>query len=75
MAEASMSAQHYVGCDNCEENPAKFLCKACEGRLCEHVKSIMKRKKLLEIMRYCYCLQKMKTCWIFFCVLTMQRRS
>lgn len=49
MAKASTSAQHYLECDNCEENPATFLCKACEGRLCEPLKSIMKRKQYSKI--------------------------
>lgn len=46
MARASTSAQHYVGCDNCEENPATFLCKACEGRLCEPCKINHEKKKI-----------------------------
>lgn len=46
MARSSTSAQHYVGCDNCEENPATFLCKACEGRLCEPCKINHEKKKI-----------------------------
>lgn len=38
MAKTSTSAQHYVGCGKCEENPATFLCKECVGRLCEPCK-------------------------------------
>lgn len=46
MAKAPESAQHYVECDNCEENPAKFLCKTCAGHLCEPCKSKHERKKI-----------------------------
>lgn len=46
MAKASTSAQHYVGCDNCEENPATFLCKECVGRLCEPCKINHEKKKI-----------------------------
>lgn len=46
MAKASLSAQHYLECDNCEENPAKFLCKTCIGHLCEACKSHHERKKI-----------------------------
>lgn len=46
MAKASLSAQHYLECDNCEENPAKFLCKTCTGHLCEACKSKHERKKI-----------------------------
>lgn len=46
MAKASTSAQHYLDGDNCEENPATFLCKACEGRLCEPCKINHEKKKI-----------------------------
>lgn len=46
MAKASTSAQHYLECDNCEENPAKFLCKVCAGHLCEPCKIKHKQKKI-----------------------------
>lgn len=46
MAKTSTSAQHYLECDNCEENPAKFLCKMCAGHLCEQCKSKHERKKI-----------------------------
>lgn len=46
MAKASSSAQHYLECDNCEKNPAKFLCKTCTGHLCEPCKSKHERKKI-----------------------------
>ncbi|XP_078330817.1 uncharacterized protein LOC144624746 [Crassostrea virginica] len=29
MPEYSSRAQHFVECDKCEENPAKFVCKTC----------------------------------------------
>lgn len=45
MAKMS-SAQHYLECDNCEENPAKFLCKTCVGHLCEQCKRKHDMKKL-----------------------------
>lgn len=46
MAKASTSAQHYLECDNCEENPAQFLCKVCAGYLCEPCKIKHKKKKI-----------------------------
>lgn len=48
MAKASLSAQHYLECDNCEENPAKFLCKTCTGHLCEPCKSKHESKKITQ---------------------------
>ena len=50
-----MAAQHYVGCDNCEDNPASFLCKTCPGHLCEECKSEHENKKITknhEITQY-----------------------
>lgn len=46
MAKASTSAQHYLECDNCEENPAKFFCKVCAGHLCEPCKMKHKQTKI-----------------------------
>lgn len=46
MAKASASAQHYLECDECEENPAKFLCKTCEGHLCELRKIKHEKRKI-----------------------------
>lgn len=48
MAKASLSAQHFLECDNCEENPAQFLCKTCTGHLCEPCKSIHESKKITK---------------------------
>lgn len=48
MAKASSSAQHYVECDNCEENAAKFLCKTCVGNLCEPCQSEHLKKKITK---------------------------
>lgn len=46
MAKGPASAQHYLVCDNCEENPAKFLCKTCAGNLCKPCKSKHETKKI-----------------------------
>lgn len=46
MAKKSLSAQHYLECDNCEENPSKFLCKTCPGHLCENCKNEHEKKKM-----------------------------
>lgn len=46
MSKTTTSAQHYLECDNCEENPAKFLCKICAGHLCERCKSKHEKRKL-----------------------------
>lgn len=40
------TAQHYVVCDNCEEEPAEFLCKTCPGHLCQNCKSEHEKKKI-----------------------------
>lgn len=42
----SLSAQHFLECDNCEENPSKFLCKSCPGYLCENCKIEHEKKKM-----------------------------
>ncbi|XP_062580668.1 E3 ubiquitin-protein ligase TRIM45-like [Saccostrea cucullata] len=43
---ASISAQHYIECGNCEENPAQYLCKTCAGYLCETCTIEHKKKKI-----------------------------
>lgn len=43
---SSSTAQHYLECDSCEENPAQFFCKMCEGYLCEQCKSEHGKKKI-----------------------------
>lgn len=45
MAKASTTAQHFLECEECEENPAKYFCKTCAGHLCESCKNIHERKK------------------------------
>lgn len=39
MATANVTAQHFVECDSCEENPANFLYKTCPGHLCDTCKT------------------------------------
>lgn len=39
MGNSSSTAQHYLECDSCEENPAQYFCKMCAGYLCEQCKS------------------------------------
>lgn len=46
MGNGVLSAQHYVECEHCEENPATFVCKACPGYLCENCKGDHERKKM-----------------------------
>lgn len=46
MAKKSTAAQHFLECDNCEEHPAKFLCKSCPGHLCENCKTEHEKKKM-----------------------------
>lgn len=46
MAKKSTPAQHFLQCDNCDENPAKFLCKICPGHLCSACKCEHERKKM-----------------------------
>uniref|UniRef100_A0A8W8MHY9 B box-type domain-containing protein n=1 Tax=Magallana gigas TaxID=29159 RepID=A0A8W8MHY9_MAGGI len=46
MAKKSTAAQHFLECDNCEEHPAKFLCKTCPGHLCENCKTEHEKKKM-----------------------------
>lgn len=46
MAKKISSAQHFLECDNCEEHPAKFLCKTCPGHLCENCKTEHEKKKM-----------------------------
>lgn len=37
---ALLCAQHYLECDSCEKNPAKFLCNTCPCHLCKNCKSM-----------------------------------
>eukprot|EP00105_Crassostrea_gigas_P045265 XP_019929413.1 PREDICTED: tripartite motif-containing protein 45 isoform X1 [Crassostrea gigas] len=46
MAKKSTAAQHFLECDNCEEHPAKFLCKPCSGHLCENCKTEHEKKRM-----------------------------
>eukprot|EP00105_Crassostrea_gigas_P029024 XP_011450838.1 PREDICTED: transcription intermediary factor 1-beta-like [Crassostrea gigas] len=48
MAKASTTAQHFLECEECEENPAKYFCKTCAGHLCESCKNIHERKKITK---------------------------
>ena len=41
-------AQHFVECDECEDNPAKYFCKTCPGNLCEKCKSKHKIRKITK---------------------------
>lgn len=44
-----MTAYHKcTECDNCEEKPAKFLCKTCPGYLCEVCKIEHEKKKISQ---------------------------
>lgn len=44
----SSRAQHFLECDQCEENPAQFVCKTCPGNLCEECKTEHKNKKITK---------------------------
>lgn len=46
MSKKSTAAQHFLECDNCEEHPAKFLCKPCSGHLCENCKTEHEKKRM-----------------------------
>lgn len=48
MATANVTAQHFVECDSCEENPANFLCKTCPGHLCETCKTEHEKKRMSQ---------------------------
>ena len=48
MASKFPSAQHFLECDQCEVNPAKFICKTCPGQLCEECKTEHEKKKLTK---------------------------
>lgn len=48
MENVVLSAQHYLGCENCEENPAIFMCKTCPGHLCENCKTEHEMKKMTK---------------------------
>lgn len=51
MATANVTAQHFVECDSCEENPANFLCKTCPGHLCETCKTEHEKRECHKIMK------------------------
>lgn len=46
MENSSSTAQHYLECDSCEENPSQYFCKMCAGYLCEQCKSEHEKKKI-----------------------------
>lgn len=48
MASSFGSPQHYIECDNCEENPAKYICKTCPGHLCENCKTEHENRKITK---------------------------
>ena len=48
MAASLGSAQHYIECDNCEENPAEYICKTCPGNLCENCKTEHENRKITK---------------------------
>ncbi|XP_062580670.1 E3 ubiquitin-protein ligase TRIM36-like [Saccostrea cucullata] len=48
MATASTFAQHFIECENCEENPAQYFCKTCPGHLCEECKTDHAKKKISQ---------------------------
>lgn len=48
MAASLGSAQHFIECDNCEENPAKYVCKTCPGNLCENCKTEHENRKITK---------------------------
>lgn len=46
MAAKVTSAQHFVQCEECEENPAKYVCKTCPGQLCKECKTKHEKRKI-----------------------------
>nr|XP_022312411.1 tripartite motif-containing protein 45-like isoform X1 [Crassostrea virginica] len=48
MTSYQSRAQHFVECDECEDNPANFFCKTCPGNLCEKCKSQHKIRKITK---------------------------
>nr|XP_022312558.1 tripartite motif-containing protein 45-like isoform X1 [Crassostrea virginica] len=48
MAAKTYSAQHFVECDQCEENPAQYFCKTCPGQLCKECKTDHKNRKITK---------------------------
>lgn len=46
MTKTPASAQHYLECEECEEDPAKFFCNTCAGHLCEPCKKKHEIKKI-----------------------------
>ena len=47
-AASSTFAEHYVQCDNCDENPAQNVCKSCPGHLCDECKTEHERRKITK---------------------------
>ena len=48
MTSYQSRAQHFVECDECEDDPAIFFCKTCPGNLCEKCKSQHKIRKITK---------------------------
>lgn len=55
MTKASLTAQHFLQCEDCKENPATFVWKVCKGNLCElcrinHVKkNVTQNREILPL--------------------------
>ncbi|XP_062605056.1 tripartite motif-containing protein 3-like [Saccostrea cucullata] len=48
MADERSFAQHFIQCDECEEEPAKQYCKNCKGNLCTICTMRHQEKKLTQ---------------------------
>lgn len=48
MAVSVSSAQHYLECGQCEEYPAKFVCKTCRGNLCKKCKTEHENRQITK---------------------------
>ena len=48
MAANFTFAQHLVQCDECEKNPATYVCKTCPGRLCDECKAKHEQRKITK---------------------------
>lgn len=46
MTETFSAAQHFIECDFCENQPAKFLCKTCPGHLFDPCASEHEKKRM-----------------------------
>ena len=46
MVAELVQAQHFVECDKCEKNTAKFVCKTCPGNLCDKCKTEHGNRKI-----------------------------